>query len=350
MNKKYIALGAFLVVTLGLMIWLAQNVGALGRGAGDHYTVRLRHAAGLVEDNAVKIAGVKVGEISEIEIDHDEAILHLRVRPGTKLHVDTVAIVRAKSLLGEKYLQLDPGTREADLLKPGSEIEKVRNTFEIDEVLNALQPILGGGEDGDSLAGAIAPLAKRVDRLLAGAMGEDGAPAIITREELDKTLDDAQAIVASVRRILETNEPKIAELLDNGNRLLSDPRIPRIIGNLDRLAATTANRLPGTLDEIDHVLGDVRNVTSKLTPERAERLAKAIDDLSAAASSLRKISDDIAKISDDVSGLISKLNKLLVRVLGIDELTIRKFVQQEGIKVNLKVPKDVKKQIDSLED
>ncbi|MCA9697972.1 MAG: MCE family protein, partial [Myxococcales bacterium] len=121
MNRKYIFLGAFVVITLGLLLWLAQGVGALGGKQGTRYIVVLDQAAGLVKDNAVKIAGVKVGKIEAVDVTPENtARLTLLMEEGVEVHTDAVALVRAKSLLGEKYLQLDPGSAESPLLADGA--------------------------------------------------------------------------------------------------------------------------------------------------------------------------------------------------------------------------------------
>lgn len=339
MNRKYIFLGAFVVISLGLLLWLAKSIGALGRKPGNHYEVHLDQAAGLVEDNAVKIAGVKVGEVAEVAVEGDGAFLVLRVDEDVEIHEDAVALVRAKSLLGEKYLQIEPGTPGTPLLTDGSEIVNVRTTFEIDQVLNALEPILGGDE---SIAAVLSPLVGRVDGLLAKAAGEDGGPPIVTREELAKTVDDAQATVTSLKDLVEQNKDDVGLLLDNANALLGDPRIPRIIGNVDRIASVTASRLPGLLDKADsalektdNALAKVEEVTNELTPERIDKLGAVVDDVAAATANLRKISEDLEGIGKDAGPLISNLSILAERAASIDELTVRKFLQEEGVRIRI---------------
>ena len=63
----------------------------------------MEHAAGLVKHDDVNIAGVKAGVLEKVGVDHDRALLILRVDPDVVLHDDCVAIVRAKreSLLEE---------------------------------------------------------------------------------------------------------------------------------------------------------------------------------------------------------------------------------------------------------
>ena len=347
MNRNYIALGVFVVVTLGLLTWLASAVGALGGPPGYTYKVRLDHAAGLVEDNAIKIAGVHVGVIEDINVDHKTAVLTLRVDKEIVLHDDAVAIVRAKSLLGEKYLQLDPGTQDSGRLTDGDDIPNVRETFEIDQVLNSLKPILGG-EDG-GLGAALGPLATRIDGLLADATGDGENPPLIEREKIAKALEDTTETISTVRRIAETNEEELATLLKNGNRVLGDPRIPRIIANLDRTAAVAVNEMPGLLKKADKALSNINNVTDELTPEKAKQIAKILDDLEVASANLKKVSGEIKGIGLDIAPLLKNLKVLTNRLMGIDELFIRKFVQEEGVKVNLGTSKKAKERIDDLE-
>lgn len=355
MNRKYIFLGAFVVVTVGLLLWLAQGIGALGGQDGKRYTVVLDQAAGLVKDNAVKVAGVKVGRIETVEVAHDDAVLTLLVDPEVEIHEDAVARVRAKSLLGEKYLQVEPGAPEAPLLADGAEIERVRSTFEIDEVLNALEPILGGE---DSIGAALRPLIGRVDGLIAKAAGEDGGEPVVTREEISETVDDARATVTAVKDIAEQNKDGIKELIDNSNKILGDPRVDRIIGNLDRITTTTANRLPGLLDKADRTLGradsalaKVERVTDEFTPERMDKLGQVIDDVAVASNNLKTISTDLKDIGKDMGPMVSNLSLLAKRAANIDELTVRKFLQEEGVRVRIgDGNKQAKRRINELED
>lgn len=338
MNRKYIFLGFFVVISLGLLLWLAQSIGALGSKDGKRYEVTLDTAAGLVKDNAVKIAGVKVGTIERVEVDGNEAVLTLLVDPEVELHEDTVALVRAKSLLGEKYLQLEPGSN-GTLLDDGDEILTVRRTFEIDQVLNALEPILGGD---DSIGAAIKPLLGRIDGLVAKAAGDDGGEPIATREELGQMVDDIRSTISSVSEIAEQNKDGVKQLIDNTNNILSDPRVDRIIGNLDRITTTTANRLPGLLEKADRTLGradstlaKVEEAVNELTPERMDKLGQVIDDVAVVSNNFKKISEDLKDIGKDMGPMISNLSLLAKRAAAIDELTVRKFLQEEGVLVRV---------------
>lgn len=339
MHRKYIFLGAFVVVSLGLLLWLAQSIGALGGPKGKRYRVELDQAAGIVEDNAVKIAGVKVGIVERLEVSDGRAVLTLLVDPEVELRADAVARVRAKSLLGEKYLQLEPGSEEAATLAEGAAIDDVRSTFEIDEVLNALEPILGGE---DSIGAALRPLVGRLDGLLASAAGEDGGEPLATREQMRATVDDARATVSAARAIAEDNKEAISRLLNNTNELLEDPRVDRIIGNVDRITSVTANRLPGllakadrTLERADGALAKVEEAAAELTPERMAKIGTIIDDVAVASGNLRELSEDLEGVGEQVEPLVANLSRIAKRAASIDELTLRRFLQEEGVLIRV---------------
>ncbi len=337
MNRTYIGLGAFVVVSVGLLLYLAQSIGAIGTGGGTNYELRLQHAAGLVENNAVKIAGVNIGRVAKIDVDHDIAVMTLQVDEDIVLHEDARAIVRAKSLLGEKYLQLHPGTKDAPALSAGGRIVNVDAPFEIDQVLNALEPVLGGDEN---IAASLAPLAKTLSELLDDAAGKNGEPAVISREEIRTMVEDVTASAAAGRRILETNEQPIADLVTQtnalvakSNKLVNDPRISRTLTRADSMSATLDEKLPGLLERSESAIAKLEKLAAVVDDDRARKLATIIDDAAVATKNLRRISSDVADVGGVLDPLLRDLQTIAKRAASIDEKLIRRFTQQQGIKV-----------------
>jgi len=330
MNRTNIGLGIFVVGTLGLLIWLAQSIGALGGGGGTPYEVRLEHAAGLVTNNAVKIAGVEVGSIEKVGVDHDVAVLTLRIDPEVVLHTDATAIVRAKSLLGEKYLQLHPGTRDGPVLEAGGRIEKVETHFEIDQVLNALEPVLGGE---DSLGAVLKPLAERMAALMDQLSGTDGQPPVITRAEVETLVDDLQATSGAVRRMATDNEEDLRALVKRSRSLAEDPRVDRMLARGDRMSKTLDERLPAVLDRVEASLTKLERLADVVDEDRARKLETIIDDAAVAMADLRGLAHELEGVGDSAGPLLEDLARLTRRALLIDGPTIRRFLQSEGVKV-----------------
>jgi phospholipid/cholesterol/gamma-HCH transport system substrate-binding protein len=123
--------------------------------------VPLDNAGGLGPGSEVLIAGARAGGVQNIKLDGNKVLVQLSIDPAhAPVLSDGEVTVRPKSLLGEKYLDLNPG-RRGDALKAGSRLPANRTAISTDlqEVINAfdeptrakLQTILielGGGTAG----------------------------------------------------------------------------------------------------------------------------------------------------------------------------------------------------------
>ena len=69
----------------------------------------LDSALGLYPDNPVTIAGVPIGVVEQVTVEGKQARVKIAIRPDMPLYSNAKAAVRARSLLGEKYIDLDPG-------------------------------------------------------------------------------------------------------------------------------------------------------------------------------------------------------------------------------------------------
>lgn len=126
---------AVLVVGAG---FLAFAVSHSGRGSVGGYplTARFDRIDGLAVGSDVRIAGVKVGSVTETQIDPRSflAVVTLTVRHDIQLPRDSSAEVTSESLLGGKYLSLTPGGDEA-ILKPGQTISITQSSISLEQLL-----------------------------------------------------------------------------------------------------------------------------------------------------------------------------------------------------------------------
>ena len=93
---------------------------------GDVYEVeaQFNSASGLKPGSTVEIAGVEVGRVRGITLIEDRAKVTLAVNNTIKLYTDTIASIKTRGIIGEKFLALSPGGG-GDPLKPG---ETIRDT------------------------------------------------------------------------------------------------------------------------------------------------------------------------------------------------------------------------------
>ncbi len=126
------------VVLLAAASFLGYAVAHSGRSAVSGYTLyaRFEHIDGLGIGADVRLAGVKIGSVNEARIDPQnfQAVVTLSVRNDLKLPKDSAAIVTSESLLGGKYLSLQPGGDET-ILQPGQTITITQSSVSLEELL-----------------------------------------------------------------------------------------------------------------------------------------------------------------------------------------------------------------------
>lgn len=152
-------LGAVVLLVAGFFLVFAYSSADLRKVKGYPLTAQFTSIGGLQNGADVRISGVKVGSVAALTLDPASylAVVHLSIDPSIKLPRDTVALVASESLLGGKYLSLEPGG-DPDLLAPGGRIEYTQSTpgFEqlLGQVIFSLQSIgkPQGGQGSDQTA------------------------------------------------------------------------------------------------------------------------------------------------------------------------------------------------------
>ncbi len=124
----------------------------------DKYPVRVRYnfTGGLDKNAPVRFAGVKVGEVKDIQLLNEENAnieVTIAINSKVRLHQDSQAFVNTMGFMGEKYVELSPGTTESPIIKPGGVIIGT-DPIQMDELLKK------GRKIADELEGAIGSLQK----------------------------------------------------------------------------------------------------------------------------------------------------------------------------------------------
>ena len=126
------------VVLLLAAGFLGYAVAHSGRTSVSGYllTARFEHIDGLGAGSDVRLAGVKVGSVDSASIDPKsfEAVVTFSVRDDLRLPKDSAAIITSESLLGGKFLSLQPGGDEA-VLQPGQSVTITQGSVSLEELL-----------------------------------------------------------------------------------------------------------------------------------------------------------------------------------------------------------------------
>jgi len=249
------AISLTLIVLLLLAAFYSDDLPIVGGGTS--YAADFSEAAGLVPGNEVRVAGVKVGKVTKVRLNGDRVRVTFKVKDAW-MGDRTTAMIRIKTLLGQKFLSLDPqGTQP---LSPGNPIPKERTLapYDVNEAFNGLATTVGQ-IDTKQLADSFTVLSdtfKNSPEHVRGAL--DGLSALSKTissrdEQLAKLLDNTRQLT----KTLADRNSEFEKLLSDGNLLLGEIR--------KRREAITA-LLTGTRDLSRELSGLVQDNQNQLKP------------------------------------------------------------------------------------
>ncbi len=140
-------LGIFVVaVAVGFVVFGIRTAD-VGDNGGYELSARFLKVGGLTPGSDVRISGVKVGSITNRDLDpvSFEAVVTMDIDPGVQIPVDTEAVITGEGLLGGKYLRLIPG-REDAALKAGDELIQTRDFRSLEDAVSEIIFLATGGD------------------------------------------------------------------------------------------------------------------------------------------------------------------------------------------------------------
>ena len=125
------------VAALFMLAMQASNLTSLSNDGVYQVSARFDNIGGLKVRSAVKVSGVKVGEVTAIDYDTDsfEAVVTMQVdEKYSQFPADTIASIFTSGLLGEQYVSLDPGG-DIKLLENQSEIRHTQSAMVLEQLI-----------------------------------------------------------------------------------------------------------------------------------------------------------------------------------------------------------------------
>ncbi|WP_167384892.1 MCE family protein [Amycolatopsis tolypomycina] len=260
------ALAGLSVLALGVVT--ALNVRSLPLiGDGTTYSAEFTEAAGLNEGNDVRVAGVEVGRVSAVRLRGDHVLVSFKAK-GAWLGDATGAAIRLKTVLGQKYLALDP--QGEGTLDPGRPIPRSRTTVPYDilaafgELSSTVDRIDTArlAQSFDTLSATLANTPQSVRAALTGLSRL--ADSVASR---DRRLAALLGNTRVVSQTLVDRDAAVRRLLDDGNTLLAEvinreTTISTLLDSSRRLSA----ELSGLIGEsqVGPLLADLDQLTSML--------------------------------------------------------------------------------------
>jgi len=136
-TKLEFVVGLFVLAGIVCLGYLSVKLGKLELIGGNVYEVvaQFNTASGLKPGSSIEIAGVEVGRVRAITLNEDRAAVTLAVDKTVKLYTDTIASIKTRGIIGEKFLALSPGGG-GDPLNPGDTIRDTESGLDLEELVS----------------------------------------------------------------------------------------------------------------------------------------------------------------------------------------------------------------------
>ncbi len=137
--KTELAVGLFIILGVGCLTFLAVKMGNLRVNHADSYPVQASFTSisGLREGGFVEVAGVRVGRVTGIALDHKTyaAEVTMSIDNRVRLQEDAIASVRSTGIIGDKFVKITPGGSDV-YLQPGESLLDTEPSISLEELIS----------------------------------------------------------------------------------------------------------------------------------------------------------------------------------------------------------------------
>lgn len=223
------------------------------------FDIQFANVQGLQRGAEVRVSGVKVGFVEDIDLKSEErnrVVLHVRVQKNVEVHANDVYIIGIGSLVGERFVEVDPGPANNR-----------------GEVVSA----------GDVVAGTTLP---DFDSVVANA---------------NALVDQLKTVTANVNAALgPENQQNLAATLSNLR--VTSANASKLTAELTRVLAKSESSVNLILANLSDVSTDLRQVSDSLTPQL--RNATFLKNLDTASANLTRITGRVSSLVDTISNVL----------------------------------------------
>jgi len=287
--RPEIGVGGLLVVALGLFAYMAIQVGG-GSMFFDTktYVATFEDASGLQVGAPVTVAGVRVGQIDDIGIENNLALVTIEVANELVLYKNSTLTVLSRSLLGEKYLSILVGDADSGVLGPSEQISQTFTPLDLTALVNRMEPFLAASKPED-----VAEIVRGI-RTVVKSVAKDPA-------RLDRIMENLDVLTASMSEA----SSQLPQTLERANGAM---------WRVGRAADSTRT----TAGEVDKFVASTKPV-----------VMQTMDDMQVALDSVNTVMLDWDGAGKDLTLLLEKLSN-------IERTDLVDILREEGILIRLK--------------
>jgi len=275
-TASLVKLIAFIIVTVLATGVLAATIGNIRLGGSTSYSALFEDATGLLPGDDVRIAGVRVGEVEQVEVAERErravARVVFAVDSDRPVATSTKALIRYRNLVGQRYVALAEGPGSGRPLPENGTLplRQTQSALDLTVLFNGFKPLFAAlnPEDVNAFAMEIIKTlqgeAGNVNSLLASTASLTSTLA--DRDEvIGRTIDNLKTVLATVDERSDQLSTLLAELQRFVSGLAEDREaIGASLTNIAGLAESTAGLVRDARPSLRNDIRELGEVTKNL--------------------------------------------------------------------------------------
>lgn len=270
-----------LVVSIGALIALmsmqvSDDPSFLGRSKKAWFY--LDNANGLTKGSAIRSAGIPIGAIKDISLQEGKARIDVTVKSDVPLTRSAVVEMRANGILGDKYIEVNPGNASDPSLEDGGQIANVKTGGSLDDVMSQVSEITTSLKD--------------VSKNLSEATSAEGT----NKHILGRIVLNIERLTSDISGMTAENKEQINEIVDQVHDITTT--IDELVN--DESETGFKKTWKSSMARIDKSLKNIEEITDKVNKGEGT-LGKLISD--------EKTAEDVSSAIEGLSGLVDTANK-----------------------------------------
>jgi len=315
--------GAFFLLALLVLGWFTFRVENLSVLFEEKklLTASFDHASGLKSGDGVHVAGLRVGEIKELQLEDDSVLAVMEINADAKIRTSSRAVIAWGGLIGSRYIDISLGNPNDPEMTNGAQIETIPS-IELDAVFRKVDSAAGSlGEmfQANDVGPNISTLVANLKTISEDIIQEKGTigKLVGSPELYDKALaiaDDLKATSSRLSKLIDNNDERITSIIKNMDETAPDMRAS--FANIKKLTQKAQNGkgVLAALISDEKMLSDLRGTLSQLNSSLAhvEALTESMHEgngLIARLSTDEKLANEVAEAITSMKNLAVRLDK-----------------------------------------
>lgn len=306
-----VKVGLFGLLAFLILLYMTVMVGNFSflKAKGGLAHAYFKNVAGLDKKSVVRVAGVEAGKVEDIILEDGRAKVTIRLKEGIALKTDAIVYIRSESFLGEKYLEIDPGSPNKPDFQSGGVLKTGEGSADLDRLMQKF----------DGMAEDISAVVKPLKELFSSEDGE---------QDMKGFFKDINYAIKSLNETIFSDRERLNRIVSNIDSMAKDFRalgdsLEKGEGSLGKLVKDDSLYM-----DVKQTFEDIQESLPKLQ-DSLNNFYEVSQKLNEGGGSLGKLIND-KELYDQAKKVVENINTITTSILN-GEGTIGKLYKDDSL-------------------